>query len=131
MKSFEQLLVEELGYQASSYGKWHVPERLAWDSQKKRRVISYNAFDFEKETFEFNNIMNWKRIYQDAAKYLLQADRVKLPYLKGQQENSELTAFSSASYVLENQQQSSLALCLFHVISVSSIHEAALLSNST
>lgn len=47
LESFEQLLVEERGYTAENYGKWHIPDRFFYRRNGNGRVISKNAYDFK------------------------------------------------------------------------------------
>jgi len=92
LTSFEQILVEKLGYEAASVGKWHVPSMLAYGKEEKgRRVVSYNDFGFEYNVPEFSRNFNWKVIYKKSKDFLLKRDKQAgfcKSYKKGQQENT-------------------------------------------
>jgi len=90
LRSFEQVLNEQLGYQTISIGKWHVPATFAYGKTTKGRVIAYNEYDFAQNQPDFSNVFNWKIIYRRAKDYLLKRDgkgNFCNVYKKGQQEN--------------------------------------------
>ncbi|MCU0858093.1 MAG: sulfatase-like hydrolase/transferase, partial [Pontiellaceae bacterium] len=53
--TFEQILVENRGYVAEHYGKWHMPEICNWSTNGATRVMQYNDFNFVSNTPLFNN----------------------------------------------------------------------------
>ncbi|MCU0786638.1 MAG: sulfatase-like hydrolase/transferase [Verrucomicrobia bacterium] len=53
--TFEQILVENKGYVAEHYGKWHMPEIFNWSQNGLTRVMQYNDFNFVSNTPLFNN----------------------------------------------------------------------------
>jgi len=91
LESFEQVLVERLGYKAESYGKFHIPTLLAYKHQSRRnfedRVITANSYDFQKSQPFFSKNMNFREIYQEQLGFLVQRDHVQTPYRNGYQQN--------------------------------------------
>jgi arylsulfatase A-like enzyme len=53
--TFEQILVEQRGYVAEHYGKWHMPEIFNWSTNGATRVMQFNDFNFVTSTPLFNN----------------------------------------------------------------------------
>jgi arylsulfatase A-like enzyme len=53
--TFEQILVEQRGYVAEHYGKWHMPEIFNWSPNGVNRVMQFNDFNFVSNTPLFNN----------------------------------------------------------------------------
>ncbi|MBM4153072.1 MAG: DUF229 domain-containing protein, partial [Kiritimatiellaceae bacterium] len=44
--TFDQILVENKGYLAEHYGKWHMPEIFNWSQNGSTRIMTYNDYDF-------------------------------------------------------------------------------------
>lgn len=117
LESLEQLLVEEEGYTAETYGKWHVPISVStypdfsvlngwhpWltiarpfvrklyyrrgDVNKEYPIISNNVYDFKDDRFLFRPDMQFKPVYKRDVEYLVERDGVDPGYRKGQQEVS-------------------------------------------
>lgn len=110
LRSFEQILVEERGYTAESYGKWHVPFLQYYKPDIKTRrpnsqVIAHNFFDFETKQWKFYKDMfphkegaekrfgkkavDWFQLQQQ---FLVDKDGVKVAMKKGWQ-HSEFSDF--------------------------------------
>lgn len=62
--TWEQVLVENLGYMAENYGKWHNPERFHYTRDGRRRVIRYNACDFKKDQPKFEKKTGPKDLFR-------------------------------------------------------------------
>lgn len=49
--TYEQMLVEQRGYVAETYGKWHIPLELYFRRKRRQKpVINYNDYDFNRDT---------------------------------------------------------------------------------
>ncbi|MGN6554786.1 MAG: sulfatase-like hydrolase/transferase [Verrucomicrobiota bacterium] len=53
--TLEQILVENRGYVAEHYGKWHMPEIFNWSTSGSTRIMQYNDFDFVSNTPLFSS----------------------------------------------------------------------------
>jgi Sulfatase len=64
LRTFEQILVEELGYKAEFYGKHHIPETMLFGFNNKSAPLYANTFyDFAKDEFTFRLEQNSMKQY--------------------------------------------------------------------
>jgi len=92
LETFEQILVEEKGYVAETYGKWHVPASLYYSrpsAETKRRIIDANDYVFATRTPQFEPVQSFKTPYQREVRYLATEQDGVNPnkYQSGQQKN--------------------------------------------
>jgi len=59
--TFEQVLVENKGYVAEHYGKWHMPEIFNWSQDGSTQIMQYNDFNFVTQVpgFSSKSTMNF------------------------------------------------------------------------
>lgn len=88
LESYEQLLVEEQGYVAEAYGKWHLPLRLYNKRSSGTPVISHNDYDYATSTAEFSPDDVWGTIYTRSLAYQNGLGHISKTYSDGQQENT-------------------------------------------
>ena len=103
--SFEQVLVQERGYIAETFGKWHTPQRLYYASpnhtqvqndnlhnnthNSRSNIIRYNVYDFEADTWNFDPRATYESTYQKSLNYLTSRDNYVQPEVQpGQQINN-------------------------------------------
>jgi arylsulfatase A-like enzyme len=64
LRTFEQILVEELGYKAEFYGKHHIPDTMLFGFLNKSAPLYANTYyDFEKDEFTFRLEQNSMKQY--------------------------------------------------------------------
>lgn len=86
--SYEQVLVEQGGYVAETYGKWHMPTTLYYGTGSKQPVISYNDYDYAASEEKFSPGETWGKIYQRSLEYHRGLGDIDKTFLEGQQENT-------------------------------------------
>jgi Sulfatase len=65
LRTFEQVLVEELGYRAEFYGKHHIPDTMLYGFKNKSAPLYANTYyDFEKDEFSFRLEQNSVKQYK-------------------------------------------------------------------
>jgi hypothetical protein len=85
LRSYDQILVEKVGYQAEHYGKWHLPLRLLYDRSGERPIISANDYDLDTSIPRFvgkENFKEWDHRYKKVLEsYLLGANDLSVDVL--------------------------------------------------
>lgn len=100
IETYEQLLTEKRGYVAETYGKWHLPLRLYYESDVKwkknkskrgafeeRRVIASNTYDYRRGDAGFEEELQFKHFYRKALSWHIHKNGLKPVWRKGQQKN--------------------------------------------
>ncbi len=64
LETFEHILVEELGYTAEYYGKWHLPIRFQYTRDGSRPLYQYNSYDWNKGKPGFEEKYEYKKSLQ-------------------------------------------------------------------
>lgn len=86
VETYDQVLVERLGYRSESYGKFHMPTLFYYGFlNKNRNVISSDDYDFYKSSFMLTPKEAFQKKYKVALKELIQIDNIHETFASGQQ----------------------------------------------
>jgi arylsulfatase A-like enzyme len=87
LEGLDQILVEDHGYVAEYYGKWHIPSRLYHHRDGSSPVVQSNDYDYSKGTFSFEDVP-WEGMLGRYLEHFNQHGDIKKTFIPGQQEDS-------------------------------------------
>ncbi|KAI2488781.1 arylsulfatase [Fragilaria crotonensis] len=87
LEGLDQILVEDHGYVAEYYGKWHIPSRLYHHRDGSSPVVESNDYDYSRGTFSFEDDP-WNRKLARYLEHFDQRGDINKTFAPGQQEDS-------------------------------------------
>ena len=87
IEGLDQILVEDHGYVAEYYGKWHIPSRLYHHRDGSSLVVQSNDFDYSRGTFSFKD-EPWERKLARYLEHFHKIGDINKTFAPGQQEDS-------------------------------------------